>query len=757
MTNQTHQLAAIMFTDVVGYTALMDEDEEKAFRLLEKNRTIQQPIIQKYNGKWLKEMGDGVLASFSTVSDAVYCAGEIQRTCENQPDLSLRIGIHLGEVIIQNEDVFGSGVNIASRLEQRAPAGAIWISDSVHKNVANKKGIVTKFIGEETLKNVKDTVRIYEVSVEAVDFVSRTKPSVGKQKSLKKPIWIGGGTILALLVLFVAYKFATDKPRTIPIQKDLTTEKSIAVLPFDNESAEKENIYFVNGMMEDIRNHLSKIEELQVSSKTSTERYRETDLLSGEIGKELGVNYLLEGTVQKQGNQVKIHAQLIEAESDNHIWSDTYVRDIADVNEVFNIQSDIALIIASELHASITPEEKDIIEIIPTTSLTAYDFFLRAREEHTNYWRDTNDKHALDKAIVLYHRAIDQDSTYAKAYSGLTIALLEKHIMLQIPEKHMRDSVLNLANKAISLDDQLDEAFLARAKTHQETGNFHKALKDYNRALQINPNYAWAYREKGEIHLFDIKDYVQALANLHMAVRLDGSSDLAGYLRVLGNTYRWVGFNEKGNYYQREAVTLDNDSSAYFYSMAQTNAIMGKYEIAVSLYENAYEKDSSSYSNTIELMNLYTYLGKSEKAKKFALRLIDLWDDAQYYNSHRMGFAHWLAGNHDEAKRYFDRQVNFSLNSIENGDGYAGRKFAHFDLAGAYAFLGEKDKAYAYLEEVGKVNFWGSWLVDLAKTDPLFENIRDEERFQKFLHKLEANYLAEHERVKNWLEKQEMF
>src|SRR5204862_2106549 len=161
--SQSRQLAAIMFTDIVGYTALMGEDEQKAFELLRKNRQLQRPIIEKFNGTWIKEIGDGVLASFHTVSDAVTCATQIQKACNAIDDLKLRIGIHLGEVVFEDNDVFGDGVNIASRLQAIAPIGGIWISESVYKNVSNKKEIKTKFVRVETLKNVKEQVLIYEV------------------------------------------------------------------------------------------------------------------------------------------------------------------------------------------------------------------------------------------------------------------------------------------------------------------------------------------------------------------------------------------------------------------------------------------------------------------------------------------------------------------------------------------------------------------------------------------------------------------
>src|SRR5688572_10464495 len=180
---QSRQLAAIMFTDIVGYTALMGEDEQKAFDLLRKNRQTQQPIIKQFNGIWIKEIGDGVLASFHTVTDAVLCASDIQQACGNIPDLKLRIGIHQGEVVFEDNDVFGDGVNIASRLQALAPVGGIWISDSVYNNIANKKDIKTKFVRAEILKNVREQIRIYEV---ITNDISTEQPAITTKESKKK-------------------------------------------------------------------------------------------------------------------------------------------------------------------------------------------------------------------------------------------------------------------------------------------------------------------------------------------------------------------------------------------------------------------------------------------------------------------------------------------------------------------------------------------------------------------------------------------
>jgi class 3 adenylate cyclase len=222
-----------MFTDIVGYTALMGKNEQQAFELLKKNRRIQKPIIGKFNGRWLKEIGDGVLASFSTVSDAVYCAKEIQETCQAETDLNLRIGIHLGEVVFEGDDVFGDGVNIASRLEPLAPVGGILVSESVHNNTLNKDDIESIFIGEKQLKNVQQLIKVYQVQVEGVEPVGTAEPSIAKQQSsrtARNPKKIAFVSVVAIIALVLAYffysqagdaKFEKVKPEVI--------DKTIAV------------------------------------------------------------------------------------------------------------------------------------------------------------------------------------------------------------------------------------------------------------------------------------------------------------------------------------------------------------------------------------------------------------------------------------------------------------------------------------------------------------------------------------------------
>ena len=282
--SQTRQLAAIMFTDIVGYTALMGNDEQKAFTILSKNRALQKPIIEQFNGKWIKELGDGVMASFTTVSDAVNAAIKIQEDCNAAKDFQLRIGIHQGEVVFEANDIFGDAVNIASRIQSAAKPGCIYVSESVHNNISNKKDITTKFIKEETLRNVKEAVRIYEVMIAN----NPNPPLENKMKNI--------------------------------------SQNSIAVLPFTNMSSDPEQEFFSDGISEEIINMLAQVPGLKVSGRTSSFSFKGKNLDLRSIGEHLKVSHILEGSVRKSGNKLRITAQLIKVDDDFHLWSAAYYR-----------------------------------------------------------------------------------------------------------------------------------------------------------------------------------------------------------------------------------------------------------------------------------------------------------------------------------------------------------------------------------------------------------------------------------------------
>ena len=475
--------SAIMFTDIVGYTSLMGSDEDKAFEVLKKNQDIHSGLIGQYNGTLIKEMGDGMLISFHLASDAVRCAIEIQKTCKKQ-DIPLKIGIHEGEMVFAESDVLGDGVNIASRLQEEAEEGCIVISGKVYSDIKNKAGIYAKFIGDKKLKNVEDPVKVYEVLGEGEEQETVKKESKRVDKKYLNYLLAGVIIVIAAIVMWNYLPMESSLPA-------VELEKSIAVMPFDNESADEENEYFVNGMMEDIRNNLSKIADLRVISKTSTEKYRTTTLSSEEIGKELSINYLLEGTVQKRGNQVRIHAKLISTENDDHIWEDTYQRDITDIEDYFKIQSSIAQAIADELKAVITPDEKEIISSVPTENSEAYDLYLKGIFL-INQFRIEDFIQALD----FFEKAVELDSNFALAYYGISLSYQFRSSAWGdlSPDIAAKGAVLN-ANKALDLNPQLSEAhaILGFSKFYYRW-DFKGAEVEYLKALKLDPNNSMAIR-----------------------------------------------------------------------------------------------------------------------------------------------------------------------------------------------------------------------------------------------------------------------
>src|SRR5688572_4481975 len=375
--SSSRQLAAIMFTDIVGYTALMGKDEQKAFQLLKKNRQIQQPLIKQYGGTWIKEIGDGVLASFHTVTDAVLCAGAIHSACSTVDGLQLRIGIHLGEVVFEDNDVFGDGVNIASRLQALAPIGGTFVSEAIYKNVSNKKEIITEYIREETLKNVSEPVKIYEIKLlGTANFQPETLQDLKKGNTIipanKRKTVFGIGALIILAAVLSWYFFVYQKKGSS--SGDNSLEKSIAVLPFVNMSGDKEQEYFSDGLSEELLNLLSKIPDLKVISRTSAFSFKGKNEDVRKIGEKLGVANILEGSVRKSGNTIRITAQLIEVRNGTHLWSETYDRNMEDI---FKVQDEISRAVVQQLKTKLLSTNQTTI----TENSAAYSLYLKGKYE----------------------------------------------------------------------------------------------------------------------------------------------------------------------------------------------------------------------------------------------------------------------------------------------------------------------------------------------------------------------------------------
>jgi len=518
--SQSRQLAAIMFTDIVGYTALMERDEKKAFRLLDDNREIQQPLIEKFGGKWLKEMGDGILASFTTVSDAVYCAGAIQKACENNPALFVRIGIHEGEVVFKDEDVFGSGVNIASRLESISPVGGILVSHSVYRNIKNKEGISAKFLREESLKNVDEPIKIYQLNVEKDESPKQHPIPIKHSPRLAggKVMLVGAAIIILLLFVYLGYRYGLKEPQSSPITAvEADFNKSIAVLPFVNMSNDPEQQYFSDGIMEAILNDLSKISELKVISRTSVMQYRDTKKTMPQIAEELGVAYLLEGGVQSSGGKVRINAQLINATQDAHVWSDNYDRELIDI---FELQSDIAQKIAFELNTVLSPVELNKLQLHGTNDPQAYNLYLMGRY----FWYQRTED-AIRKSIDYFEQSLAIDPEYALAYAGLADGFLISEVYGYLPQKTGFPKAREYADKALEIDPNLAQPYATLGTIAKREWQWEEAELKLKRSIELDPNYVMARHWYAE-YLFVFGPSDKLLEQINTGLRLDPLSFL---------------------------------------------------------------------------------------------------------------------------------------------------------------------------------------------------------------------------------------
>jgi TolB-like protein len=539
-------------------------------------------------------------------------------------------------------------------------------------------------------------------------------------------------------------------------------EKSIAVLPFKLLSDEPDKQYLADGMMDAITLHLSKIKDLRVMSRTSVEQYRGTTKTTRQIGKELDVEYLLEGSFQKYGDNARLIVQLIKTSEESHAWGNEYNNKWSDV---FSLQSEVAQAIASELYAVMTPEEKQTIEKIPTPNLTAYDFYQRGKEELVNYWLNDDKKETLKRAENFYYKALEYDSTFAAAYSGLAMVYRYQHridIDSYFAENYL-DSAMILADRALSYDDKLAEVYYVRGLYYLENGKSEQAVTEFDKALKYNPNYWEVYADKGSLlysMYIDHLDFVKAIENLNKAISINHGKELRNLLFNLARVYDDAGFREKFLYYINEYNKLiPLDTNSFWNSGVYNELSLGNYEKAFEIGNKIYSRDSNNIGNLLSLGEYYGVFGQYKESLKYYKKYISTLKNLgqlDLLHMHRIGYVFWQNGFKKEAEYYFNEQKRICEESIKMGRSYSFTFRANYDLAGVYAFMGDRDKAYENLRVWAKIPVFPLWWVGTIKEDPLFDSIRAEPEFQQIVRDVEAKYQAEHERVRKWLEEQGM-
>src|SRR5438552_4211429 len=438
------RLTAILAADVVGYSRLMGANETGTLAALKELRTdFIDGKIAEHQGRIVKLTGDGMLVEFPSVVNAVACATDVQRGMRDrnagmsqERRIEFRMGVNLGDVIVEGEDIFGDGVNVAGRLESIAPVGGITVSQSVRDHVGNRLGLTFEDMGERRLKNIERPIRVYSISLDA--------PPSGETSA-------------------IASTHREEKP-------------SIAVLPFINMSGDPEQEYFSDGITEDIITDLSKVSGLFVVARNTAFTYKGKTVEVPEVAKRLGVSFVLEGSVRKAGSRVRVTGQLINGKDGGHVWADRYDRDLTDI---FAIQDEITHAIVEQLKVKLLPQEKKSIGQMPTANVEAYTYYLRGRD-----FFHRHSKRYFELARRMFLKAVELDPLYARAYAG--IADCDSFLFLWYREDIAIDSILDTSAKALALDDKLAEAHGSRGLALSLLRDYDKATAEFEQAIALD-------------------------------------------------------------------------------------------------------------------------------------------------------------------------------------------------------------------------------------------------------------------------------
>jgi TolB-like protein/class 3 adenylate cyclase len=530
--SQTRRLAAILAADVVGYSRLMGVDEEGTLeRLKALRRELVDPKIVEHHGRIVKTTGDGMLMEFASVVDAVRCAVAVQQAMPERntgvaadSHIELRIGINLGDVIVEGDDLYGDGVNIAARIEALADAGGVFVSNTVHDQVRDRLPFVFEDLGEQQVKNIARPVRVYRVGLWGVA-PTPTPPSPAIPGSSPGRGGLGRG--LAGEGNAGSARVRATEPPVLP----LPDKPSIAVLPFANMSGDPEQEYFADGMVEEVITALSRIRWLFVIARNSSFAYKKGRAVDvKQVGRELGVRYVLEGSVRKGGNRVRITAQLIDAQSGTHLWADRFDGLLEDV---FDLQDQVAISVAGVIEPALQASEISRAAARPTRDLTAYDLYLRALAAMYSYSKD-----GIQTALRLLDQVIERDSNFAPALGAAANSRI--HVDMNgwsEDADENRRAAIDCGRRALAAagedPDVLANAAVALAYFGEDIATM---IAVVDRALALNPSFARGWFVSGGLRLL-AGDPDGAIERVEKSLRLSPRARVGNQLVILGSAY----------------------------------------------------------------------------------------------------------------------------------------------------------------------------------------------------------------------------
>lgn len=638
----SRQLATVMFSDMVGYSQLMDQNEEIAITFRNRMETVLQDLIPKYDGKILQFYGDGALSIFDSTVEAIQCAGLIQEAMQIEPAIPLRIGIHVGDIAFDEINVYGDTVNIASRIESFAVPGSVLFSEKVHDDLKNHPEIKAKALGEFELKNIRQPIRLYALS----------------GKSLVTP------------------------DRHALEGKGKITHRSIAILPFTNMSSDPENEYFSVGMSEEILNIIARETALKVTARTSSFAYKGLNLDVRKIGEELNVETVLEGSVRRVGNRVRITAQLISTSDGYHLLSETYDRTLDDI---FAVQDEIAMRISNKLKEKLgLVEEKELTEDKPTENMEAYQLYLKG----LYHWNKYDPKEAAI-AINMFLKATELDPSFGKVWAHLSfcysyIGSTVASELLQLAEE--------AAQRAILIGDNLDIAYCAQGIVNLfHDWDFGAAEASFANAKSINPH--------NPIFLYTYSLFLKAAGRFDKAVQILEEAIKLDPLSIIANSYL---------------------ADAYF---CQKN-----YQKALDQINHSLEKFPDSEYSILLKGWILTYMGRHEEAQQVLSLKIDTANPIFKDFVKTRGFNFEKMGNRKRALGCIKRLEDMAEQKNNHG--------VFYDLAMLYHLVRNTPQAFENLEKAVDLHYGG---IIFLINHPHWEAVRKNPAFKDLVSRMELD------------------
>ena len=629
-----------MFTDMVGYTALTQSNEALAMEVLERHNKLLRPFFPNFHGREVKTIGDSFLVEFDSALDALRCALEIQSflhdynfSSNEQWKISIRIGIHLGDVIHQDGDVFGDAVNIASRIEPLAAPGGVVLSEEVYAQVHNKYEAPLIPLGEKSLKNVNQPLAIYAVQM----------PWETQETNKEFP----------------------------------TGVKRIAVLPFVSLSPDPNDEYFADGLTEELIDRLCQVKELAVIARTSVMNYKGKEKNASQIGKELRADALIEGSIRKAGSRIRVTAQLINAGTEEHVWSSRYDRNLEDI---FAVQTDIAENVTGALKIRLLEGDAERIGRVPTKDPEAHEFYMKGTLQMLQVTED-----GFRTAISYFERAIGKDPNYVEAYRRMAQAYFHLAFHEIVPTRDAFPRIREHLGKALQLDSTSAESYIDRAFLREVELDYRGTREEIERAVALSPSLANAHSELGAWYLF-ARNFERAHLEIQRSLDLD---PLSVERIILGATfYLYAREPEKALELYKKAHSIDPENQFVNANIGLCHIRQGMYEQGLAEVKKSLEMNRRSPNAMADLPYALAKAGKLDEARGVVREMV------KYHEEHGTG-----------------------TDSVARG----------------FAAIGEKDKALEWLQRAYEER---SLQLEWTAVDFNLEEMHSDHRFQAFLAKL---------------------